>query len=122
MRSASIFGLWASAAETRWSAALAENPKIDAILSGGYIASDIKAFQRAGRKPVPATRQGRRSFVSGMALQNIVILDRSGNVPKSQPYWTTNYVSSAGNIDFTHEQQVEPVKAGQNYFPDQSRR
>jgi ribose transport system substrate-binding protein len=122
------------------SSALAQNPKIDGILSGGYITSDIKALQRAGRKPVPATGLdvngnmqqceklklpcfyiGAPSFVSGMAIENIVkILDKSATVPKSKPYWTTNYVSTFGNINFQHEQDLEVVKAGKSYFPSES--
>ena len=122
------------------SAALAQNPKIDGILSGGYITSDIKALQRAGRKPVPATGLdvngnmqqceklklpcffiGAPSFVSGMAIENIVkILDKSAAVPKSRPYWTTNYVSTVGNVDFEHQQEVSVVKPGVSYFPGES--
>jgi ribose transport system substrate-binding protein len=122
------------------SAALAQNPKIDGILSGGYITSQIKAFQRAGRKPVPATGLdvngnmqqceqlklpcffiGAPSFVSGMAVENIVkILDKSSEVPKSKPYWTTNYVSTAGDFDFDHSQTVQAVKSGESYFPEES--
>jgi ribose transport system substrate-binding protein len=122
------------------SSALAQNSKIDGILSGGYITSDIKAFQRAGRKPVPATGLnvngsmqqceklklacyfiGAPSFVSGMAIENIVkILDKSETVEKSVPYWTTNYVSTAGDVDFEHVQQTDRVKAGESYFPDES--
>jgi ribose transport system substrate-binding protein len=122
------------------SAALAQNPKIDGILSGGYITSDIKALQRAGRKPVPATGLdvngnmqqcekmklqcffiGAPSFVSGMAVENIVkILDKSDTVPKDRPYWTTNYVSTAGNVKFDHLQEAQVVKPGVSYFPSES--
>lgn len=122
------------------SAALAQNPKIDGILSGGYITSDIKAFQRAGRKPVPATGLdvngnaqqceklrlpcffiGAPSFVSGMAVENIVkILDKSGNVSKSTPYWTTNYVSTAGDVQFDHTQEAKVVKEGESIYANES--
>lgn len=120
--------------------ALAQNPNIDGILSGGYITSQIKAFEQAGREPVPATgldingnmKQceerklpcffiGAPSFVSAMALENIVkVLDGDTSITKSEPYWSTNYVSTAGNVDFTKVQKLEPVEAGKNYFPDDS--
>lgn len=122
------------------SAALAQNPKIDGILSGGYITSQITAFNRAGRKPVPATGLdvngnaqqceklklpcffiGAPSFVSAMAVQNIVkILDKSQPVPKSLPYWTTNYVSTAGNVKFPHVQNLQPVKEGTSIYKNES--
>jgi len=122
------------------SAALAQNPQIDGILSGGYITSDIKAFKSAGRDPVPATGLdvngnaqqceklklpcfliGAPSFVSGMAIDNIVkLLDKSADVPKSGPYWDTNYVSTAGDVDFEHIQKVERVKEGETLFSDES--
>lgn len=122
------------------SAALAQNARIDGILSGGYITSQVKAFQSAGRKPVPATGLdingnmqrceelelpcfyiGAPSFVSAMALEQVVkILDGDDSVPKSQVYWDTNYVSTAGDVDFQHGQDVEVVKAGKTFFPDLS--
>jgi ribose transport system substrate-binding protein len=120
--------------------ALAQNAHIDGILSGGYITSQVKAFQAAGRKPVPATGLdingnmqtceklhlpcfyiGAPSFVSAMALQEAVkILDGDTSVPKSQVYWSTNYVSTAGDVTFDHVQKVEAVKAGSSYFPNLS--
>ena len=120
--------------------ALAQNATIDGILSGGYITSQIKAFQAAGRKPVPATGLdingnmqrceeiklpcfyiGAPSLVSAMAVEQAVkILDGDTSVPKSRVYWDTNYVSTAGDVDFQHAQKVEAVEAGKNYFPDLS--
>jgi hypothetical protein len=64
---------------------------------------------------------GAPSFVSGMAVENIVkILDKSETVPKDRPYWTTNYVSTAGNVKFDHLQEAQVVKPGVSYFPSES--
>jgi len=122
------------------SALLSRNPQIDGILSGAYIASDIKALQQAGRPMVPMTgldfnggqRQcaaenlkcffiGAPAFVSGMAIDSIVKeLDKKGSVPKEAVYFDTNYVSKAGEIEFPHTQKLDTLKAGVNYYPDQS--
>ena len=122
------------------SAQLARNPKVDGILSGAYVASDIKALKQAGRPMVPITgldfnggqKQcataklkcffiGAPAFVSGMAIDAIVKeLDQKGSVPKESVYWDTNYVSEAGQVDFPKRQKLEVLKAGENYFPDGS--
>ncbi|MGI5127984.1 substrate-binding domain-containing protein [Pseudonocardia sp. CA-107938] len=114
---------------------LAANTRIDGILSGGYISSQIAAFQKAGRTPVPATGLdvngnmqecerlqlpcfyiGAPSFVGGMAVEHAVKVLTGQDVPKSQVYWSTNYVSTAGNVEFAHQQQVEVIKEGTSYF------
>lgn len=114
---------------------LAATAQIDGILSGGYISSQIAAFEKAGRKPVPATgldvngnmqecekRQlpcffiGAPSFVGGMAVEQAVKLLNGQSVPKSQVYWATNYVSTAGNVPFSPKQKLEVVKEGTSYF------
>lgn len=122
------------------SAQLARNPKVDGILSGAYVASDIKALKQAGRPMVPMTgldfnggqKQcasqklkcffiGAPAFVSGMAIDSIVKeLDSKGSVPKESVYWDTNYVSEAGQVDFPKVQKLEVLKAGANYYPDGS--
>jgi ribose transport system substrate-binding protein len=118
---------------------LAAHPKIDGILSGGYISSQIQAFQKAGRTPVPATGLdvngnmqqceklklpcfyiGAPSFVGGMAVEQAVKILSGQQVPKAQVYWTKNYVSTAGNVQFPHQQAVEVVSAGDSYFPNGS--
>ncbi|EHN10514.1 ribose ABC transporter substrate-binding protein [Patulibacter medicamentivorans] len=119
------------------SAQLARNPKIDGILSGAYVASDIKALKQAGRPMVPMTgldfnggqKQcateklkcffiGAPAFVSGMAIERIVKVLDGGQQPKQEVYFDTNYVSEAGQIDFPHTQKLETLKAGENYYPD----
>jgi ribose transport system substrate-binding protein len=121
------------------SAQLARNPQIDGILSGAYIASDIKALEQAGRPMVPMTgldfnggqKQceerrlkcffiGAPAFVSGMAIERIVRVLDGGDQPKDEIYWDTNYVSAAGDIDFGAQQRVEPLKDGENYYADGS--
>lgn len=122
------------------SAQLARNPKIDGILSGAYIASDIKALKQAGRPMVPMTgldfnggqkqcaKQdlkcffiGAPAFVSGMAIDSIVKeLDQKGSVPKEAVYYKTNFVSKAGEIDFPHTQELQVLKPGDNYYPDEA--
>jgi ribose transport system substrate-binding protein len=122
------------------SAQLARNPKIDGVLSGGYCSSDIKALQRAGRKLVPMTCldvngneqactkanlpcffMGAPAFVSGIAVEHIVdLLSKKATHPKSEPYFSTNFVSKAGDVTFPHQQQVQPLKTGVNYYPTES--
>lgn len=122
------------------SAQLARNPKVDGILSGAYIASDIKALKQAGRPMVPMTgldfnggqKQcaaeklkcffiGAPAFVSGMAIDAIVKeLDEPGSVPKESVYWDTNYVSDAGQIEFPKKQKLEVLEPDVNYYPDGS--
>lgn len=122
------------------SAQLARNPKIDGILSGGYCSSDIKALQRAGRKLVPLTCldvngneqacdkanlpcffMGAPAFVSGIALEHIVdLLSKKATHPKSEPYFSTNFVTKAGDVSFSHQQNVQLLKDGVNYYPTES--
>lgn len=119
---------------------LASNPKIDGILSGGYCSSDIKALKSAGRPLVPATCldvngneqacakaklpclfMGAPAFVSGIALEHIVdILANKATLPKSQPYYDTNFVTKEGNVDFPHQQKVQELTDGVNYYPTES--
>ncbi|MCE0764760.1 substrate-binding domain-containing protein [Pseudonocardia kujensis] len=114
---------------------LAANTRIDGILSGGYISSQIAAFEKAGRTPVPATGLdingnmqecerlklpcfyiGAPAFVGGMAVEQAVKILRGETVPKDQVYWDTNYLSTAADIDFPHQQKAEVIKEGESYF------
>jgi hypothetical protein len=122
------------------SADLAQNPKIDGVLSGGYCSSDIEALKRAGRPLVPMTCLdvngneqacakaklpcfffGAPAFVSGVALEHIVsLLEKRATYPKSQGYYDTNFVSQAGNVTFAHLQKLAPLTPGVNYYPSES--
>ena len=122
------------------SADLAQNQKIDGILSGGYCSSDIQALKRAGRPLVPMTCLdvngneqacakanlpcfffGAPSWVSGVAVEHIVkLLKKSASYPKSQPYYEANFVTKQGDITFVHTQQVQPLTPGVNYYPSDS--
>lgn len=122
------------------SADLAQNPKINGILSGGYCSSDISALQRAGRPLVPMTCLdvngneqacakaklpcfffGAPAYVSGVALEHIVnLLAKTGTYPKSEPYFETNFVTQAGDVSFAHEQKLQPLTDGVNYYPSAS--
>jgi ribose transport system substrate-binding protein len=122
------------------SALLAQHRNIQGILSGGYCSSDLKALKQAGMKPVPMTCLdvngneidcakaklpcfffGAPSFVSGIALNHIVnLLDKRATYPKSQPFWTTNFVTKQGNFTFKHKQKVQPLTVGVNYYPTES--
>jgi ribose transport system substrate-binding protein len=119
---------------------LAQNPKIDGILSGGYCSSDIEALQRAGRPLVPMTCLdvngneqacakaklpcfffGAPAYVSGVALEHIVqLLEKKASYPKSQGYYDTNFVTKAGDVQFNHVQKLEPLTPGVNYYPSES--
>jgi len=119
---------------------LAQSPKISGILSGGYCSSDIKALQRAGRPLVPMTCLdvngneqacananlpcfffGAPAYVSGVALEHIVnLLEKKSSYAKSEPYYETNFVTKAGDITFTHQQTLQPLTDGVNYYPSES--
>jgi ribose transport system substrate-binding protein len=119
---------------------LAQSPKISGILSGGYCSSDIKALQRAGRPLVPMTCLdvngneqscakanlpcfffGAPAYVSGVALEHIVnLLEKKASYAKSEPYFETNFVTKAGDITFAHQQTLQPLTNGVNYYPTES--
>jgi ribose transport system substrate-binding protein len=119
---------------------LARNPKIDGILSGGYPSSDIKALKRAGRPLVPMTGLdvngneqacaaaklpcfflGAPAYVSGIALEHAVdLLTKTRAHAKSESYFSTNFVTKEGNVPFTHQQKVQPLTPGVNYYPNES--
>ncbi|MHB1469744.1 MAG: substrate-binding domain-containing protein [Solirubrobacteraceae bacterium] len=119
---------------------LAQASEVNGILSGGYCSSDVKALKRAGRKLVPMTCLdvngneqvceseklpcfffGAPAYVSGVAIEHIVsLLEKSKSYKKEEPYYETNFVSKAGNIEFAHTQKVEPLKPGVNYYPTES--
>lgn len=122
------------------SADLAQSSEVNGILSGGYCSSDVKALKRAGRKLVPMTCLdvngneqvcekeklpcfffGAPAYVSGIALEHILgLLEKSKSYAKEEPYFNKNFVSKAGNIKFTHTQEVEPLTNGTNYYPSDS--
>ncbi len=122
------------------SSLMSQHVTINGILSGGYCSSDIQALQAAGRPLVPDTCldvNGNEqvcqkdkvpcfffaapAWVSGVALKDIVgLLDGSLHLPKNQGYYNENFVSSAGNVSFNHEQQVVPLTPGANYYPTES--
>jgi len=122
------------------SSLMSQHVTINGILSGGYCSSDIQALQAAGRPLVPDTCldvNGNEqicqkdhvpcfffaapAWVSGVALKDIVgLLDGSLHLPKNQGYYNENFVSSAGNISFNHEQKVVPLTPGVNYYPTES--
>lgn len=122
------------------SSLVAQNPKIDGILSGGYQSSDIKALQAAGRPLVPMTGLdvngneiacaqnhvkafffGAPSWVGGLALEHAVaLLDKSESYPMSQSYFDTNFVTNEGNFKFDHVQPVQVLTDGLNYYPNDS--
>jgi ribose transport system substrate-binding protein len=122
------------------SADLAQDSKVNGILSGGYCSSDIEALQRAGRKLVPMTcldvngneQQcakdklpcfffGAPAYVSGIAVQHIVsLLTKKASYPKSEPYFEENFVTKEGDIKFAHTQKLVPLTPGVNYYPTES--
>lgn len=119
---------------------LAQATEVNGILSGGYCSSDVKALKRAGRKLVPMTCLdvngneqvcekeklpcfffGAPAYVSGVALEHIVgLLEKSQSYEKNEPYYEKNFVSKAGEIEFTHTQEIEPLTPGSNYYPTES--
>jgi ribose transport system substrate-binding protein len=119
---------------------LAQKVTVNGILNGGYCSSDIQALTTAGMPLVPDTcldvngnEQACQkanipcfffaapAYVSAIALQDIVkILKHTAKFKKSQGYYDTNFVSSVGNIQFSHQQGVMVLTPGVNYYPKSS--
>lgn len=119
---------------------LAQKVTVNGILNGGYCSSDIQALTTAGMPLVPDTcldvngnEQACQkakipcfffaapAYVSAIALQDIVkILNHTGTVKKAQGYYDANFVTSAGNIKFSHQQKVMVLTPGVNYYPTES--
>ncbi len=122
------------------SSLVAQNPKIDGVLSGAYQSSIIKALRQAGRKLVPMTGLdvngnetdcakahipcfffGAPSWVGALALEHAVnLLEHKARYPKNQPYFSTNFVTKQGNFTFSHEQKVQVLTPGVNWYPNES--
>jgi ribose transport system substrate-binding protein len=122
------------------SSLVAQNPKIDGVLSGAYQSSIIKALKAANRKLVPMTGLdvngnetecakakipcfffGAPSWVGALALEHAVnLLEHTATYPKNQPYFTTNFVTKQGNFKFNHKQKVQVLTPGVNWYPTQS--
>jgi ribose transport system substrate-binding protein len=122
------------------SSLVAQNPKIDGVLSGAYQSSIIKALRQAGRKLVPMTGLdvngnesdcakahipcfffGAPSWVGALALEHAVnLLEHKASYPKNQPYFSTNFVTKEGNFKFHHEQKVQVLTPGVNWYPNES--
>jgi ribose transport system substrate-binding protein len=119
---------------------LAQKVTVNGILNGGYCSSDIQALKTAGMPLVPDTcldvngnEQACQTanipcfffaapaYVSAIALQDIVkILKHTGTVKKNQGYYNINFVTTVGNIKFSHQQSVMVLTPGVNYYPTES--
>lgn len=122
------------------SSLVAQNPKIDGVLSGAYQTSIIKALKQANKKLVPMTGLdvngnetecakakipcfffGAPSWVGALALEHAVnLLEHKATYPKNQPYFKTNFVTKQGNFKFSHKQKVQVLTPGVNWYPNES--
>lgn len=118
---------------------LTQNPDADGVLSNYSCATVISAYQKVGKLPkavgcvasnrsaiacetnkVPCFFYGAPAWVGGLAVETAYkIVAKQGDQPKARDAFDTNYLSTAGKVDFTAKQKTEQLVAGKNYFPDQ---